>query len=308
MELRILRYFLVVAREENMTRAAKFLHITQPTLSRQIMQMEEEFGVKLFRRSNHNIILTPEGMLLRRRAQELVELADKTAAELMMPEENISGEIAIGCGETKNVEFLADVMKSFRREYPDVYFSIYTGIADDVKERIEKGLLDFGLLIEPVDISKYSFVAMPYKDYWCAMVRRDDPLAAKESVCAADLADRPLVLASRSSVKNQLDNWFGPYAEQIHIAAYMNLSAYNKNILVSRGLGVALGLFFRTSYPHLAMVPMEPRIENGSFLVWKKNEFIAPPMARFIAFTKSYIASHQTGDTAVMQDEEFFAK
>lgn len=294
MELRILRYFLVVAREENMTKAAKLLHITQPTLSRQIMQLEEEFGVHLFRRSNHSIILTPEGLLLRRRAQELVDLADRTTAELTAPEDQISGEIAIGWGESENGMFLAELIKAFRQQYPDVYFSLYTGIADDVKERIEKGLLDFGLLIEPVDISKYHFIPMPYKDYWVAMVQKKDPLAEKESICAGDLIGRPLILASRESVKNQLDNWFGAYAKELQISAYMNLSAYNKTMLVTQGVGIALGLFFQVTSPDTTIIPLEPRIENGSFLVWKKNEFITPTISRFIAFAKEYIRAQKT--------------
>lgn len=288
MELRILRYFLVVAREENLTRAAKLLHITQPTLSRQIMQLEEEFGVKLFRRSNHSIILTPEGLFLRRRAQEMVDLADKTAQELTTPEETIAGEISIGCGETQNVTFMTAIMKAFQEQYPDVYFSVYTGIADDIKERIEKGLLDFGVVIEPVDISKYQFMPLPYKDYWVALLRKDDALAAKAAIRPADLVKRPLILASRASVRNLLDQWFGDYVKDIRPAAYMNLSAYNKNILVAQGMGIALGLNFTTHYPGLKMIPLEPRLENGSYIVWKKNQDVTETVKRFIEFARAY--------------------
>lgn len=292
MELRILRYFLVVAREENMTKAAKLLHITQPTLSRQIMQLEAEFGVKLFRRSNHSIILTPEGLLLKRRAQELVDLADKTAQELLTPEETISGEIAIGCGETKNLEYVADLMNEFRKLYPDVYFSLYTGIADDVKERIEKGILDFGILIEPVDISKYNFLNLPYTDQWVAVVPAGHRLAKQSCIRPADLVGEPLVMASRASVKSQLDRWFGPYADQMDMAVYLNLSAFNKDILVRHGLGIALGLYFPSVHRAVKLIPLEPAIENGSVLVWKKNECISPTIARFIAFMKDYINAH----------------
>ena len=166
MELRTLRYFLVVAREENITKAASLIHISQPSLSRQLMQMEEQLGVKLFHRSKHSVILTDEGRLLRRRAQEIVALADKAEKELAQGEEAISGEITIGCGETKNMAYLSQMMVSFREQYPDVTFDIYTAIADDVKERIENGILDFGLMLEPVEITKYNFVRMPLKESW----------------------------------------------------------------------------------------------------------------------------------------------
>lgn len=289
MELRILRYFLVVAREENLTKAAKLLHITQPTLSRQIMQLEEEFGVKLFRRSNHSIILTPEGLLLRRRAQEMVDLADKTAQELATPEEMIAGEISIGCGETENVTVIAKIMKAFQSVYPGVYFSLYTGIADDVKERLEKGLLDFGVVIEPVDISKYNFLELPYKDVWVALVRQNHALAEKEAIYPEDLIGCPLILASRDSVKNLLDQWFGPYANDMYRTAYLNLSAYNKNILVSEGIGVALGLQFKTYHPELRMIPLEPRLECGSYFVWKKHQESTATIKRFIEFAREYL-------------------
>ena len=154
MELRVLRYFLMTTREENITRAAQLLHITQPTLSRQLMQLEEELGVKLFNRGKYNVSLTEEGMLLKRRAQELVSLADKTVSELSHRDEIVSGEVSIGCGETKSMAFLSDCIISFREKHPLVQFDIYSAIADDIKERIEKGIADIGLLVEPVDIGK----------------------------------------------------------------------------------------------------------------------------------------------------------
>ena len=164
MELRVLNYFLIVAREENITKAAQLLHVTQPTLSRQLMQLEEELGVKLFHRGKHSISLTEDGMLLRRRAQELASLSEKTKLELRHKAEMPGGEIAIGCGETKSMSLLSQSMVSFREMYPQVQFRIYSAIADDIKERIEKGLLDMGLLVEPVDISKYEFIRLPVKE------------------------------------------------------------------------------------------------------------------------------------------------
>ena len=172
MELRVLRYFYTVAREENITRAAQLLHVTQPTLSRQLMGLEEELGTVLFHRSSHRILLTEDGMLLKRRAQELLELADKTQREFQSREE-LSGEIAIGCGETCNMAHLSDLMVSFRQEHPLVQFRIYSATADEVKDRMENGLLDMGLLMEPVDISRYHTVPMPHRERWGALVRED---------------------------------------------------------------------------------------------------------------------------------------
>lgn len=292
MELRVLKYFLVVAREENITKAAKLLHITQPTLSRQLMQMEEEFGVTLFHRSKHSIILTEEGMILRRRAQELVDLAEKTAKEVSHQDEVISGEIAIGCGETKNLEPMAQVMAAFQRQYPDVQFTLYTGIADDVKERIEQGTLDFGILIEPVDVSKYRYLRMPLKDCWTVLMRKDHPLAAKAVVEPQDLVGQRLIMPARLSVKTQVEAWLGRRQTDICPAVFMNLSAYNKMVLTASGVGLALGLDFDTPWPDLCFRPMEPPIENGSYMVWKKNFFLSPLLETFIEFTEQYLREH----------------
>ena len=187
MELRILKYFLTVAREENITRAANLLHVTQPTLSRQLMQLEDELGVKLFCRSKHRITLTDEGLLLKRRAQEITELAERTTREVSRSSENLMGEIAIGCAEASSISVLAGLMNYFRQKYPLVHYTLYSGIADDIKERIENGLLDIAFLTEPVDISKYGFVRLPHKEEWGVLIRRkDSPLAEKQAVMPQD--------------------------------------------------------------------------------------------------------------------------
>ena len=197
MEIRVLRYFLMVAREENITKAAELLHITQPTLSRQLMQLEDELGTKLFRRSNHSIRLTEDGMLLKRRAQELVQLADKTEMEFRRGEEELSGNIAIGSGESNSVRELADIIGRFQEKYPLVQYDLYTANADDIKDRLDKGLLDVGLLTEPVDISKYNFIRLKRKERWGVLVRADSELAEKDSIRPQDLLDIPVFLAQR---------------------------------------------------------------------------------------------------------------
>lgn len=286
MELRVLKYFLTVAREENITKAANLLHITQPTLSRQLMQLEDELGIKLFHRGRHNILLTEEGMLLRRRAQEIVDLTEKTENELVHGVETVSGEISIGCGETQNMKPLADRMASFQEQYPEVVFHIYTAIADDVTEQLENGILDMGLLLEPVEISRYHFVRMPLEEKWQVLMRKDCPLAEKDKISPDDLADMPLIIAKRQSVRNLLENWFGDAAEKIRVASTFNLSHNNESMMVESGMGLALVMEFTCNNEALCLRPLKPEIVNGSVLVWKKNQTLSLAMMRFIDYVK----------------------
>lgn len=287
MEFRVLKYFLMVAREENITKAAALLHLTQPTLSRQLMQLEEELGVKLFHRSKHSIILTEDGMLLKRRVQEIISLSDKTVQELSHKEDVLSGEIAIGCGETKNMLFLSEQIRKFRQKYPLVQFSIHSAIADDIKERIEKGILDIGLLMEPVDIGKYEFIRMPQKEKWGILVRKDSELAAKESINPKDLTNVPLIMVKRELVKNELASWFGDYYEGLQIAATYNL-ILNAASMVERGVGVALCFDLGASfYEDLCFIPLAPTLETGSVLVWKKNQTLGAATSQFMRYLRN---------------------
>ena len=245
MEFRVLKYFLMVAREENITKAAALLHLTQPTLSRQIMQLEEELGAKLFHRSKHSIILT-NGML-----------------------------------------FLSEQIRKFQQKYPLVQFSIHSAIADDIKERIEKGILDIGLLMEPVDIGKYEFIRMPQKEKWGILVRKDSELAAKESINPKDLTNVPLIMVKRELVKNELASWFGDYYEGLQIAATYNL-ILNAASMVERGVGVALCFDLGVSfYEDLCFIPLAPTLETGSVLVWKKNQTLGAATSQFMRFLKN---------------------
>ncbi|WP_314723518.1 LysR family transcriptional regulator [Enterocloster bolteae] len=281
MEIRVLSYFLMVAREENITRAAQLLHITQPTLSRQLMQLEEELGVELFNRSNHRIILTEDGMLLKRRAQEMISLADKTKREFIREENLLTGELSIGCGELCSVSRFSELIASFREKYPQVRYELYSGNADNIKDRIERGLLDIGLLSAPVDISKYEFVRMPEKETWGILVREDSPLAVKEAVRPEDLAGVPLLTAQREMVQNELVNWFGEYSEQMEIIMTYNL-IYNAAMMVKQGIGAALCLKLENHFENLCFVPLSPVLELGSVLAWKKNQVFSPAAAAFI--------------------------
>jgi DNA-binding transcriptional LysR family regulator len=280
MELRVLRYFLAVAREENITRAAALLHLTQPTLSRQLMQLEEELGVRLFQRSRYRIVLTDEGMLLRRRAQELVDLADKTVREFAGRETELMGEIAIGAGETRSMTFISQAIRTFRELHPKVGFRIFSANADDVKERLDTGLLDMGLLTEPVDVGKYAFCRMRERDCWGVLVRADSPLAGLESVTPQDLETVPLMFSGRESVQRELANWFGDSWGHLQIAATFNLILNAAN-MVRCGVGAALGFDLNLAFDDLRFLPLSPSIETGTVLVWKKDQALTPAVEAF---------------------------
>ena len=283
MELRVLEYYLMVVREENIPRAPNLLHITQPTLSWQLSQLEEELGVRLFKRGKHNITLTEEGLLLKRRAQEMVDLADKTRRELVQGQGELSGTISIGSGETKSIHLLAELMTEFRRLHPGVSYDIYSNTADHIKDRIEKGLTDIGLLTEPVEVGKYQFVRIPEKLKWGVLVRRDSPLAQKKEIRPEDLLGVPVLLAKRDSVRNELANWFGDCYERLDIASTFNL-LYNASALVESMNGAALCMELDTRYQNLVFVPLEPRLTAGAVLVWKKNQFFTQTVEQFIKF------------------------
>ena len=280
MELRVLQYFLAVAREQNISAAAQSLHLTQPTLSRQLMQLEEELGVQLFRRSRYHIELTEDGMLLRRRAQELVDLAEKTTREFTMRETELMGEIAIGAGETRSMSFLSRAMVSFRERYPKVTFRIFSATADDVKERLDTGLLDMGLLTEPVDVGRYAFCRMKERDRWGVLVRLDSPLAGLDSVTPDDLEQVPLIISGRERVQRELANWFGDRWERLQIAASFNLILNAAN-MVRYGVGTALSFDLNLSFDDLRFIPLSPTMDTGTVLVWKKDLVLTPVVEVF---------------------------
>lgn len=287
MELRVLKYFLAVAREENITRAATLLHLTQPTLSRQLMQLEEELGVQLFHRSRYHIVLTDEGMLLRRRAQELVDLAEKTAREFQKDPE-LRGEISIGSGDLEGMYVLAELLASFQKLHPQVTYQIYSGNADHTKERIEGGTLDLGLLLEPVDISKYDFIRMPVKEQWGVLVHEDTPLARKEAVTPEDLAGIPLILTQRGLIQQEMERWFGSYAQQLQVNATGNLP-YNMALLAGAHIGVYLTLKLHCTYEGLRFIPLYPPLESSTVLAWKKTETFPAIVTALLEYIKKYL-------------------
>jgi len=284
MEIRVLRYFLTVVREENITKAAEVLHITQPTLSRQLAQMEEEVGVKLFDRGSRKIQLTNEGILLRRRAEEILQLVDQTEKELVEQEEQVEGRISIGCGEMASVQLLPELFDSFRRRYPRVSFDLFTATADLVKEQLDKGLLDIGLLLEPVDMEKYDFIRLNVKEKWVVLMRPDDPLAQREVVTATDLSSLPLILPRRMRVRSELASWFGEYYDNLNVAFTSNLNT-NGAIMVSKGLAYSLVIEGAMSFWDKSKVtyrPLYPELTATSVLAWKRGQPFSLAAAKFI--------------------------
>ena len=288
MEIRVLRYFMAIAREGSITNAANFLHVTQPTLSRQIRDLEDELGQKLFIRGSHNMTLTAEGMILRKRAEEILSMVDKTEAEFNSMESTVSGDIYIGGGETDAIKLVAKIAKDLRTSYPGIHYHLYSGNSDDVAERLDKGLLDFGILIQPADISKYDYINIPAKDTWGVIMRRDSPLASKEAIRKEDLLNVPL-LCSRQAVSkdrrnNEFTDWFGEDFERLDIVTTFNL-VYNAAIMVEAGLGYAVTIdkiANTTESSSLCFRPLEPRLYSGLNIIWKKYQVFSSPAELFL--------------------------
>lgn len=287
MELRVLNYFLMVAREENITKAAQLLHVTQPTLSRQLMQLEDELGVKLFERSSHSIILTNEGLLFKRRAQEIVSLAEKAKKELTC-EKMLSGEIEIGSGEFISFSLFADIISKFSVQNPNVHFNLNSGNADTIKERLESGSFDIGLLSDPVDISKYEFIRLPQKEKWGVIAHMDFPISNRSYVTPDDLIDLPLIMPHRRLVREEIKNWFGDLYDNTNIFSSYDL-LYNAAVMAKKKMGIIFTIELESKFDELKFIPLAPKLEFGSVLVWKKNQIQSAAVEAFIEFSKKYI-------------------
>lgn len=292
MEIRVLRYFLTVVREEGINRAAKVLHITQPTLSRQLAQLEDEVGVKLFHRGSRKITLTDEGILLRRRAEEILSLVDRTEQELMELDIKVEGRIVIGGGELAAMRELPDLIASFREKYPLVTFDLFTGNADLVKEQMEKGLIDIGVLLEPVDMEKFDFIRLKGRERWVVLMRPDDPLAQKESIRAEDLKDAPLILPRRTNVQNEAVNWLGDSFRESQVIFTSNL-ATNSALMVQRGLAYSLvieGALPFWDKENIIFRPFFPELTANSVFAWKKQQPFSPAVSKFIDHMKCFLS------------------
>lgn len=286
MEIRLLRYFLAVAQEESISKAADILHITQPTLSRQLMDLEKELNTKLLIRGKRNkkITLTEDGKLLKSRAQEIIELTNKTESEFLFGDKNISGDIFIGGGETDAIRVIARTIKRLSLEYPNIKYHFYSGNGEDVTEKLNKGLLDFGVFIEPIDKKEYGFIQLPQNDTWGILMRKDSDLAKKEYIEPEDLINIPLFSSRQYLVKNLISGWLGFDFEKLNIIGSYNL-LYNASVMVEEGLGYALcidKLINISGDSKLCFKPLKPKLEAGILVAWPKNQPLSKIAKLFI--------------------------
>lgn len=286
MEIRVLRYFLTVAREGSVTRAARALHLTQPTLSRQIRELEEELGQTLFSRGGRELSLTREGLLLRQRAEEIVGLAEITEKEFRsLGEKTVSGDLSLGCGESKALSFVTDALKVLQDEHPLIIPHFFSGNGEIVMDRLDKGLLDFAVLMGAENTERYYSLPLPNHDTWGLLMDKDDPMAQKKAITAEDLLGIPLILSSQSLSRDELSGWLGFPMSRLHIAATYTL-LFNGSLMVRSGLGYAL------CFDHIApsgkdspfaFRPLSPLLTSPLSLVWKKHQILSAPAEAFLA-------------------------
>ena len=285
MELRVLQYFLAVAREQNISAAAQSLHLTQPTLSRQLRELEEELGKQLMIRGNRKITLTKDGMLLRKRAEEILDLVGRTEKEIAQSDETVSGDLYIGTGETDGVRQIAKTAHQLQESHPGIRFHIVSGDAVDVCERLDKGLLDFGVLLGDMDKTKYNFLELPMKDTWGVLMQRSSPLAEKAAVLPQDLWDKPLILSRQVDNKSGLYRWLRKEPTEL----------YNASLMVDEGMGYAFTLdkLVNTTGSDLCFRPLKPKLEMGMYLVWKKSQIFTRAMELFLGLIQKNLSPSQ---------------
>ena len=290
MELRVLKYFLTVADEGNITRAADILHVTQPTLSRQLIELEDELGTALLIRGKRSVTLTDEGFLFKQQAEMIVELSDKLEHTFKDKEDVVCGTIRIGASEAVGCRALALYMKDFREKYPDVQFDLYNGMADNIKERLERGLLDLGLVLEPVDTAKFEYVRLPQKETWGLLLRKDHELAEKETLTVEEIRQYPLIMPGRENAKNEVLHWLQCEESHLNIPAYYNLLS-NAALLVEAGMGCAVCLDGALSIhadPDLCFRQILPEHTTRSVILWKKNHLFSQAASLFVQTIQEY--------------------
>ena len=288
MDLRHLRYFLMIAREGTISGAAAALHVSQPSLSRQMQELERDLGVQLFERGSRHITLTAPGMRLRKRAEEIVDLVGRTEDEFRLSANTLAGEVRIGSGETPAMGLLADIMADFVDAYPLVRFSLFSGNAENVSERLDTGRIDFGVFIGHADLSRYEFLQLPAQDRWGAFMRDDDPLTTHNAVTPADLAGRPLIFSEQAS--REMGAWFHRDLDDLDVVATYNL-LYNAALLARRGMGIVVsleGIVDTREGSGLAFRPLEPALSADIFIAWKRYQAFSPAAEAFLASIRAH--------------------
>lgn len=277
MEIRVLRYFLEIARAGNMSRAAEAFHVSQPTLSKQMKDLEQELGKKLFRRGSTGLSLTDEGMLLRKRAEDILDMVDKTADEFRALNDISGGEVHIGCAESYQIKYLAQTIQVFKKKYPLFRYHLTSGNTEQVVERLDRGLIDFAVIAEPPNLSKYNYLEVPGVDLWGLVMKKDDALAQKKCIRVNDLMGLPLI-CSAQGMKFDIARWCGEKVDMLNLSGTVNL-AYNGSVFVREGLGYMLmfnHLVDTGSDSDLCFRPLEPPLETKMYVIWKKYQVFSP--------------------------------
>ncbi len=277
MEIRVLRYFLEIARTGNMSRAAETLHVSQPTLSKQMKELEQELGKKLFRRGSVGLALTDEGMLLRKRAEDILDMVDKTTDEFHALDTVTGGEVHIGCAESHQIKYLARIIKEFREEYPLFRYHLTSGNTEQVVERLDRGLIDFAVIVEPPNLSKYNYIEVPETNTWGLVLKKDDPLATKSSIDIDDLIGLPII-CSAQAMQFDIPRWCGEKADMLDLTGTINL-AYNGSVFVKEGVGYMLSfdnLIDTGTNSPLTFRPLNPPLETKMYVIWKKYQVFTP--------------------------------
>lgn len=301
MELRVLNYFLAIAREQSIVHAAESLHLSQPTLSTQIKNLEEELGKQLFIRGTkgtRKVTLTEEGMILRKRAEEILDLVKRTENEITLNDNIIIGDIYIGTGETDGVRLMAMAARKLQEHYPGIHYHISSGNASHVMEQLDKGLIDFGMIFGEVDLTKYNTLETSYADQWGVLMRKDSALAQKESILPKDLRDKPLILSQQESKGGTLTQWLGREARELNIIATYNL-LFNASLLVEEGLGYAIGygkIINTSGDSRLCFRPLMPHLESHMHIIWKKYQMFSKPAEKFLEMLKNILNGAEKDD------------
>ncbi|MBD5403063.1 LysR family transcriptional regulator [bacterium] len=274
MEFRVLKYFLETAREGSITRAAQILHVTQPTMSKQLKDLERELGKQLFVRSNYSVQLTEAGILLKERAEDIIDMVEKTKAEFKTLDDITSGDIYVGSAESDSVKFFVRAVKSLQAKYPNIKCHIRSGNINDVTQKLDKGLLDFAIIMKYVDLNKYNYINVPVSDQWGVLMRKDDPFATREYITLEELVHMPLI-CSEQGIEQDFPEWFGTKVSKLNIVATYNL-VYNAAIMVREGLGYAITYDKLTYDNELCFKPIEPQLNSDMKIIWRKHQVFTP--------------------------------
>ena len=298
MEIRVLQYFLAIAREQSIIRAAESLNLSQPTLSTQIKNLEEELGKQLLIRGtkgSRKVTLTEEGMILRKRAEEILELVKKTENEITLSDSIIMGDVYIGTGETDGIRLLAKVAKNLQKTHPQIHYHITSGNAIFVMEQLDKGLIDFGIVFGKPDLKKYDALKLPLKDIWGVLMPKDSPLVDKDTISPEDLWDKPLILSQQEANGGEVMQWIKKKPSHLNIVSTYNL-LFNASLLVEEGLGYAIcfdNIIHTSQNSNLCFRPLAPELTTEMCIIWKKYQVFSKPAEKFLSALRESFSSEK---------------